>query len=56
LEDRRLLGPIKKSWLESGAVYGYRKVFNDLRDLGNQCGINRVHRIMRAAGLHSQMG
>jgi putative transposase len=35
-------------------VYGYRKVADDLRDLGEQCGINRVHRIMRAAGLHSQ--
>jgi len=56
LEDRRLLGHIKQSWLESGAVYGYRKVSEDLRDLGEQCGINRVHRIMRAAGLRSQTG
>ena len=55
-EDRRLLGHIKQSWLESGAVYGYRKVSDDLRDLGEQCGINRVHRIMRAAGLRSQTG
>ena len=56
LEDRRLLGPIKQSWLESGAVYGYRKVSDDLRDLGEQCGINRGHRIMHAAGLHFQTG
>lgn len=55
-EDKRLLGHIKQSWLESGAVYGYRKVSDDLRDLGEQCGINRVHRIMRAAGLRSQTG
>jgi len=55
-EDRRLLGHIKQSWLESGAVYGYRKVSNDLRDMGEHCGINRVHRIMRAAGLRSQTG
>lgn len=55
-EDRRLLGHIKQSWLESGAVYGYRKVSNDLRDLGEQCGINRVYRIMRVAGLRSQTG
>lgn len=26
IEDRRLLRHIKQSWLESGAVYGYRKV------------------------------
>ena len=55
-EDRRLLGHIKQSWLESGAVYGYRKVSDDLRDLGEQCGINRVRRIMRSAGLRSQTG
>lgn len=53
-EDRRLLAHIKQSWLESGAVYGYRKVLDDRRDLGEQCGINRVHRIMRAAALRSQ--
>lgn len=56
LEDQRLLGHIKQSWLESGAVYSYRKVSDDLRDLGEQCGINRVHGIMRAAGLRSQTG
>lgn len=56
LEDRRLLGHIKQSWLDSGAVYGNRKVSNDLRDLGEQCRINRFHRIMRAAGLRSQTG
>lgn len=55
-EDRRLLGHIKQSWLESGAVYGYRKVSDDLRDLGEQCGINRIYRIMRAAELRSQTG
>ena len=42
--------------MESGAVYGYRKVSDDLRDLGERCGSNRVHRIMRTAGLRSQTG
>ena len=44
-EDRRLLVPIKESWLESGSVYGYRKVSDDLRELGEQRGINRAHRL-----------
>lgn len=35
-EDRRLLGHVKQSWLESGSVYGYRKVCDDLRDLGER--------------------
>jgi len=56
IEDRRLLGHIKQSWLESGAVYGYRKVHDDLRDLGETCGRNRIHRLMRQALLRSQTG
>lgn len=55
-EDKRLLVPIKQSWLESGAVYGYRMVSDDLRELGERCGINRVHRLMRSAGIRSQTG
>jgi transposase InsO family protein len=53
-EDKRLLVSIKESWLESGSVYGYRKVSDDLRELGEQCGINRLHRLMRSAGIRSQ--
>jgi putative transposase len=55
-EDKRLLVPIKESWLDSGSVYGSRKVSNDLRKLGEQRGINRVHRLMRLAGIRSQTG
>lgn len=33
-EDQRLCGLIKQSWLESVAVYGYRKVARDLHELG----------------------
>jgi putative transposase len=51
-----LLGLIKQSWIESGAVYGYRKIHDDLRELGEGCGPNRVHRLMRAEGLRSQTG
>ena len=32
-EDQRLMGLIKQSWLESGGVYGYRKVTDDLREI-----------------------
>ena len=54
--DRRLLGLIKQFWLESGGVYGYRKITNDLRDDGEACGKHRVYRLMRAEGLRSQTG
>lgn len=57
-ERRRkyLLGRIKQIWLESGGVYGYRKVYRDLRDDGEACGINLVHRLMKREGLQSQRG
>lgn len=55
-ENQRLLGLIKQSWLESGGVYGYRKITDDLRDLGERCGKHRVYRLMRDEGLRSQTG
>jgi putative transposase len=55
-DDERLLGLIKQLWLESGCVYGYRKIHQDLRDLGETCGPNRVARLMKQAGLKAQVG
>lgn len=54
--NQRLTGLIKQFWLESGGVYGYRKIHSDLRDIGEACGINRVHRLMKSAGLRAQVG
>jgi putative transposase len=55
-EDRRITGLIKQFWLESGGVYGYRKITDDLHDLGERGGKNRVYRLMKAEGLRSQTG
>ena len=30
-DDQRLLGLLKQAWLESGGVYGYRKLMLDMR-------------------------
>ncbi len=46
LENQRLTCQIKQSWLQSGAVYGDRKVHADLCDLGERCGEQRVYRLM----------
>ncbi|EEP7953013.1 IS3 family transposase, partial [Salmonella enterica] len=54
--DLKLTGKIKQFWLESGCVYGYRKIHTDLRDSGQQCGINRVWRLMKHAGIKAQVG
>lgn len=55
-DDQRLLGLIKHAWLESGGVYGYRKIHQDLREAGEACGKHRVARLMRGEGLRSQTG
>ncbi|WP_457976027.1 IS3 family transposase [Enterobacter sp. SA197] len=54
--DLRLTGQIKQFWLESGCVYGYRRIHLDLRDSGQQCGVNRVWRLMNRAGIKAQVG
>jgi len=55
-ENQRLLGLIKQAWLESGCVYGYRKVYHDMKDMGESCGKHRVEGLMREAGLKAQIG
>ena len=47
---------IKQFWLESGGVYGYRKIHSDLQDIGEACGPNPVHRLMKTEGLRAQVG
>ncbi len=51
LEDERLARLIKHSWLESGCVYGYRKVTIGLKDLGEACSKHRVARLMKLEGI-----
>jgi len=51
-----LLGLIKHSWLESGSVYGHRKVTTDLRELGETCSRHCVARLMKSEGLRAMVG
>jgi putative transposase len=55
-EDERLAGLIKQFWLESCCLYGYRKIYDDLQEIGEACGRNRVGRIMRQHGIKAQVG
>lgn len=48
IEDLRLLELIRSSYAASGGVYGSRRVFLDLREMGEACGVHRVAKIMRA--------
>ena len=55
-EDVRQTELIKKAWKESGKVYGYRKLHDDLLDQGETCCPNRVARLASLAGIKAQIG
>lgn len=54
-DDERQLGLIEQAWLESGTVYGYRKICADLRGLG-EASRHRIARLMKGEGLRAQRG
>ncbi len=51
LEDQRQTELIKQAWEESGKVYGYRKLHDDLCELGEFISPNRVARLAHLAGI-----
>ena len=52
-EDARLTDLIRKVWSDSGKVYGYRKLHDDLLDHGETCCPNRVARLTKLAGIRA---
>ena len=56
LEDVRQTDLIQQAWADSGKVYGYRKLTDDLRDAGETCSENRVARLASMAGITAQIG
>jgi putative transposase len=54
LEDARLSGLIRTSFLESNRTYGSPRVWRDLHDWGERCGQKRVERLMRSASLRAR--
>ncbi len=55
-DDNRLIVLLKQAWLESGCVYGYLKLHDDLRSLGETCSLNKVARLTSLAGIKAQIG
>lgn len=55
-EDVRQTELIRRAWEDSGKVYGYRKLADDLRDQGEQISENRVARLASLAGIAAQVG
>ena len=56
IEVQRQTKLIKEAWEESGKVYGYRKLHDDLCDQGELCCPNRVARLARLSGIKAQIG
>jgi len=56
VEDKRQTELLKEAWEDSGKVYGYRKLHDDLRDQGETCCPNRVARLASMAGIKAQVG
>ena len=55
-EDAGQTKLIRQAWNDSGKVYGYRKLHDDLLDQGENCCPNRVARSTRLAGIKAQIG
>jgi len=55
-EDARQTELIRKAWKDSGKVYGYRKLHDDLLDQGETCCPNRVARLAGLADIRAQIG
>lgn len=55
-EDARLLDLIRDSYSASHGVYGARRIFGDLREVGEVCGLHRVERIMAENGIKPVRG
>jgi putative transposase len=56
IEDARQTALIRQAWEDSGKVYGYRKLHDDLRDQGEDCSANRIARLASLAGIAAQIG
>ena len=56
LEDQRLLERIRAFYIASDGVYGSPRIFKDLRENGERCGVHRVARIMREHRIRALRG
>ena len=55
-EDQRQTVLLKQAWDDSGNVYGYRKLHDDLCDMGEDISPNRAWRVARLSGIRAQIG
>ena len=56
IEDKRQTKMLLNAWTDSGKVYGYRKLHDDLLEQGESICANRVARLTQLAGIKAQIG
>lgn len=56
LENKHIVARIQASWEESGKVYGYRKVHEDLLEEGIRLSPNRTYRLMSSNRMRALIG
>ena len=56
IEDERQTELLKKAWDDADKCYGYRKLHDDSREMGETCCPNRVARLAKLAGIRAQTG
>lgn len=56
VQDARQTALIKDAWKESGKIYGYRKLHDELIEMGGQVSANRVARLARLPGIQARIG
>lgn len=54
-ENRRITEKIKHYHQQSRSIYGSPKIHEDLNSDGERCGVNRVARLMKTAGIQSKL-
>jgi len=55
-ENKRLLGLILDSYNASDGIYGSRRVYFDLQEMGESCSENRIARLMKQHGIKAVRG
>lgn len=56
IEDKRQTKMLLNAWTDSGKVYGYRKLHDDLLEQEESICANRVARLTQLAGIKAQIG
>ena len=54
LDDEVLAEQARQSFLNSDRTYGARRVWRDVLEMGSRCGLHRMERVMRKAGLRAR--